>query len=161
MVVESPDGGGAPVAAEAMVQERVALVSKQAVQIQTNAKSFAAAAGKGFHIDPEAAATLINACRGALTELQQTQTHLDTVSQTPKLGQTPGANVVAPFTQSAATDAEGIRPVIDNLMQTLRDMIQAYQTASTDYAQTEELVVQAMKSERTKLAPMSAPVLNT
>lgn len=161
MVVNSPNGGGFPLPAEAMMANQVQLMARQAVQIQSSAKSFAASAGQGFHIEPQAAATLINACRDALTELQNLRQHLDTVSQTPKLGQTPGANVVAPFTQSAAVDAEGIRPVIANLQQTLVDMIQAYQKASTDYTRTEELVQQAMKSQRMKLTPTAAPLLNT
>jgi hypothetical protein len=151
MVLESAGGGGT---AEpmAMLSARMETVSKQAAQIQSSAKSFAAAAGKGFHIDPEAAATLINSCRDALNELQALQNHLFAVAQTPQLGQTPGAQVVSPFTQSVATDTGGILPAIQSLQQTLTDMIQAYQKASTNYTQTEELVQQSMRQQKTTLA---------
>ncbi|HVV20120.1 MAG TPA: hypothetical protein VHF06_11840 [Pseudonocardiaceae bacterium] len=148
--------------AETLVANRMELVRKEAVQIQSSAKAFAGAAGQGFHIDPQAAATLINACRDALDQLLETRFEITTVSQVPKLGQTPGANVVGPFTQNAATDNDGIRSAITNLENTLRDMIQAYQKASTNYAQTEELVQQAMRSEQAKLpSAVHAPVLET
>jgi hypothetical protein len=143
-MLEIPDGGGGETAE---LSARMDMVAKQSVQIQSSAKSFAAAAGKGFHIEPQAAATLINSCRNSLDELSALRQHLMTVAQTPKLGQTPGANVVAPFTQSAAVDVQGITPAIDNLQQTLTDMIQAYKTASTNYAETETLVQQSMHAK--------------
>lgn len=158
MVLESPDGGAVPMTAETLVANRMELVSKQAVQIQSSAKAFAGAAGQGFHIDPQAAATLINACRDALDELNGLQIYMQSVSQAPKLGQTPGAQVVAPFTQNVATDTEGIFPAIQNLTKTLQDMIQAYQKASTNYSQTEELVAQAMKREQATLPPPTMSV---
>jgi hypothetical protein len=103
-------------------------------------------------MEPQAAATLINACRDSLNELNQVQTHLTAVAQAPQLGQTPGAQVIAPFTQNVATDTDGIFPALQNLQKTLQDMIQAYQKASTDYAKTEELVQQAMLRHRSTLA---------
>jgi hypothetical protein len=51
----SDSGVGATVGAE--LAQQVALVNQQAVQIESSAKSFAAAAGSGFHIELEAAAT--------------------------------------------------------------------------------------------------------
>lgn len=159
MVVD-PGGGSVPVTAEAMVARQMAVVSQQAVQIQSSAKALAASAGKGFHIEPQAAATLINACRDALDQLGQLAYHLFTVSQVPQLGQTPGAKVVAPFTQSTATDTEGIQRAITNLQHTLQDMIQAYTKASTNYTETEALVQQAIKKEHAKLSPSARlPVL--
>ncbi|HEX5406500.1 MAG TPA: hypothetical protein VFX16_29865, partial [Pseudonocardiaceae bacterium] len=101
-MLESPDGGSEELSA------RMDLVAKQAVQIQSSAKTFAAAAGKGFHIEPEAAATLINSCQNALTDLTGLDEQLQTAGQAPRLGQSPGAKVVGPFTQNAATDAHGI-----------------------------------------------------
>jgi hypothetical protein len=157
MTVPSPGGGAAP--PTSMIAQQVAMVARQAAQIETSAKSFSASAGTGFHIDPQAAATLINACRDGLTELQQLREYLDTIAQHPQLGQTPGAKVVAPFTQSAATDSEGMKPTIDKLQQTLLDMIQAYQKASTNYSETEALVTQAMKQHQTLLSPAAAPML--
>lgn len=149
-MIESPAGGGQPV--EALLASRVELAVKQSAQIQSSAKSFAAAAGSGFHIEPQAAATLINACRDALDSLNKLGTDLGQVSQTPQLGTTPGAKVIAPFTQNAATDPRGIMPAITNLKQTLHDMIQAYQKASTNYAETEALVQQAMRRQQGTLS---------
>jgi hypothetical protein len=151
MVLESPEGGATPLQ-PAMLSARMEMVAQQSAQIQSSAKSFAAAAGKGFHMEPQAAATLINACRDSLNELNQVQTHLTAVAQAPQLGQTPGAQVIAPFTQNVATDTDGIFPALQNLQKTLQDMIQAYQKASTDYAKTEELVQQAMLRHRSTLA---------
>jgi hypothetical protein len=149
MVIESPDGGvGTPATQPVEMAARVELVVKQSAQIQSSAKGFAAAAGKGFQIDPTAAATLISSCVDSLNELTALAQHLDTVGQAPKLGQTPGAQVVAPFTQNAATDTAGIRPAIANLQKTLEDMIQGYRKASTNYTETESLVQQHMKMEQ-------------
>lgn len=149
MLIDSPDGGAAtPVALEARVES----VVKESAQIQGAAKSFAAAAGQGFHIEPQAAATLIKSCTDSLNELSRLQQDLMKVGQKPMLGDTPGAKVIAPFTQNAATDPQGIQPAITNLQKTLQDMIQAYQKASTNYAQTEELVQQAMRQQQGSLA---------
>lgn len=150
MIVD-PGGGGTPVTAETMVARQMAVVSQQAVQIQTSAKNFAASAGQGFHIEPEAAATLINACRDSLNQLESLEFHLLQVSQAPQLGTSPGASVVAPFTQQTATDNQGIQQAITNLKTTLQDMIQGYQKASTNYAETEALVAQSMKSQQGRL----------
>jgi hypothetical protein len=148
MVIESPDGEVGTPAQPAEMAARVELVVKQSQQIQSSAKGFAAAAGKGFKIDPTAAATLINSCRNSLDELNGLQQHLSSVTQAPQLGQTPGAQVVAPFTQNVATDPQGIFPAIQNLMKSLQDMIQAYSKASTNYAETEALVHQSMRMEQ-------------
>lgn len=147
-MLESPDGEGQPVELAA----RMELVSKQAVQIQSSAKSFAAAAGKGFHIDPTAAATLINACRTSLDELNALGIQTQELRQAPQLGQTPGAQVISPFTHNVAMDPQGIMPAIQNLTKTLQDMIQAYQKASTNYAETEALVQQSMQAKSGELA---------
>lgn len=149
-MIESPAGAGQPV--EAVLASRVQMAVKQSAQIQSSAKSFAAAAGSGFHIEPQAAATLINACRDALNNLNNLLSDLENVRQAPQLGTTPGAKVVAPFTQNAATDPRGIMPAITNLKQTLQDMIHAYQKASTNYAETEALVQQAMKQQQGTLS---------
>jgi hypothetical protein len=67
------------------------------------------------------------------------------VSQAPKLGQTPGAKIVSPFTQQVGTDQHGMVPAIESLKKTLADMIRAYQKASTNYAETEAIVAQSLK----------------
>jgi hypothetical protein len=146
----------APVNQGALVAEQLAVVNQQSKQIQSSATSFAAAAGTSFHIEPEAAATLIKSCQDALHELNSIGRHLDTISQAPQLGQTPGAKVVAPFTQNVATDGQGMRPAIDNLKQTLNDMIQGYQKASTNYAQTESILAQSLRAQQSSL-PTSQP----
>lgn len=119
---------------------RAAEIAVQSAQIQASAQKLAANAGSGFHIEPEAAATLIKSCMHSLDELNSLRPHVMTVSQAPKLGQTPGANVVAPFTQQVATDPQGIGQAITNLTQTLQDMIKAYRQASTNYAETESII---------------------
>ena len=43
-------------------------------------------------------------------------------------------------------------PAIQNLTKTLQDMIQAYQKASTNYAETEALVQQSMQAKSGELA---------
>jgi hypothetical protein len=159
MVIASPDGGSAPAVGSQAdeVAERLVQVNEQSKQIQSSATGFAAAAGSGFHIEPEAAATLIKACQDALHELNTVGRHLDTISQAPQLGRTPGASVVAPFTQNVATDDQGIRPAIDNLKQTLNDMIQGYQKASTNYQQTEAIIAESVRAKQGSLPRTSAP----
>jgi hypothetical protein len=68
-----------------------------------------------------------------------------TITQAPKLGQTPGAKVVAPFTQQVGADQQGMVPAINSLKKTLADMIRAYQKASTNYAETEAIIAQSLK----------------
>ncbi|HEX4703509.1 MAG TPA: hypothetical protein VH352_15385 [Pseudonocardiaceae bacterium] len=133
------------VAAGAQVAAQLAQINQQAVQMQNSAKSFVAAAGTGFHIEPQAAATLIKACQDALEELRHLDKHLYTVSLAPQLGQTPGARVVSPFTQQVAVDSQGMIPAIESLKKTLADMIMAYQKASTNYAETEAIIAQSLR----------------
>jgi exo-beta-1,3-glucanase (GH17 family) len=63
----TPDSG----AGAALGAQIAAQVNQQAVQIESSAKNFVAAAGTGFHLEPEAAATLIKACQDSLHELEQ------------------------------------------------------------------------------------------
>jgi hypothetical protein len=147
-MLESPDGEGQP----AELAARMELVSKQAVQIQGAAKSFAAAAGKGFSIEPQAAATLIESCLRSLNDLNDLQQNMHSLEQSPQLGQTPGAQVIAPFTQKVAMDPQGIMPAVQNLMKTLQDMMAAYKKASTNYEETNALVQQYMQQQANSLA---------
>jgi hypothetical protein len=137
-MLEEGGGGGA---LEAQIDE----VNKQAAQIQSAAKGFASSAGTGFQIEPGAAETLIKACQDSLHELERRSADIDTLSQAPQLGKTPGADVVAPFTQQSATYPHGIAPAIDSLKATLNDMITAYRNASKAYAAHEEQVSDSMK----------------
>ncbi|HEX4724399.1 MAG TPA: hypothetical protein VH333_17910 [Pseudonocardiaceae bacterium] len=120
--------------------ERTAEIAAQSAQIQASAQQLATSAGSGFHIEPEAAATLIKSCMTSLDELNSLVGHVNTVGQAPQLGQTPAAVVVSPFTQQVATDPQGLGPAIQNLRQTLTDMIAAYHKASTNYAETEAII---------------------
>lgn len=126
--------------AAAQAATTAAQVAAQSAQIQASAKQLSATAGTGFHITPEAAATLIKSCMHALDELNSLWRHTYTIKQAPQLGQTPAATVVAPFTQQVASDAQGMVPAIQNLRQTLTDMIAAYHKASTNYAETEAII---------------------
>jgi hypothetical protein len=132
--------GGVGAAIGAQIAAQVAQINQQATQMQSSAKGFVAAAGSGFHIEPEAAAILIKSCTDSIHELEQLSDHIHAISQAPQLGQTPGAKVIAPFTQQVATDPQGIVPAIQNLKHTLTDMMQAYQKASTNYAETEAII---------------------
>lgn len=129
------------------VGQQIAILRQQAVQMQSGAKSMAAAAGSGFHIEPQAAATLIKACEDSLRELDGLSLHLGTIQQAPQLGETPGAKVVAPFTQQVAADPRGMLPAINSLKTTLMDMIAAYRKASTNYAETEAILAHSFKSQ--------------
>jgi hypothetical protein len=140
-----PDGAAGAAASGAQVAAQIAEINQQATQMQSSAKDFVAAAGSGFHIEPEAAAILIKSCQDSLHELENLTEELATISQAPKLGQTPGAKVVSPFTQNVATDPQGMRPAIENLKKTLADMITAYQKASTNYAETEAIIARSLK----------------
>jgi hypothetical protein len=138
-------GGAAGVGAA--VGAQIAQVNLQAVAIESSAKSFAAAAGSGFHIEPEAAATLIKACQDSIHELDHLTKELFVIGQAPKLGQTPGARVIAPFTQQVGADEQGMAPAIESLKKTLADMITAYHKASTNYAETEAIIAQSLKNQ--------------
>jgi hypothetical protein len=142
-----PNNAAGAAASGAQVAAQVAEINQQATQMQSSAKDFVAAAGTGFHIEPEAAAILIKSCQDSLHELENLTEELATISQAPKLGQTPGAKVVAPFTQNVATDPQGMRPAIENLKKALADMITAYQKASTNYAETEAIIARSLKSQ--------------
>jgi hypothetical protein len=136
------DGGGFEEALGAQMD----LMNKQAAQIQSAAKGLASAAGSGFQIEPGAAETLIKACQDSLHELESISTDVMTVGQAPQLGKTPGADVVAPFTQESGAYPHGIAPALDNLKATLSDMITAYQNAAKNYAAHEEQVSGSLKA---------------
>jgi hypothetical protein len=156
MPVMGPDGQSVE---SAQIQQRTAELNQQAAAMQASAQALKATAGTGFHLEPEAAATLIKACQDSLHELSTLQFHLGDISQAPKLGQTPGANVVAPFTRDVATDPQGIIPAITNLQRTLEAMEQAYRKASTNYQETEAIIAASLKHQQATLpsTPSSRP----
>jgi len=62
--MSTPDSGiGGAAGVGAALGAQIAQVNLEAVQIESSAKNFVAAAGTGFHLEPEAAATLIKAAR--------------------------------------------------------------------------------------------------
>ncbi|HEX4702264.1 MAG TPA: hypothetical protein VH352_09080, partial [Pseudonocardiaceae bacterium] len=138
--------GAVGAATGAQVAAQIAEINQQAVQMQSSAKGFVAAAGTGFHIEPEAAAILIKSCQDSLEELRHLDMHIATIAMAPLLGTTPGAKVISPFTQRVATDEQGMLPAIESLKKTLADMITAYRKASTNYAETEAIIAQSLKS---------------
>jgi DNA repair exonuclease SbcCD ATPase subunit len=154
MPVLQPDGQPA---ATAEIQQRTFEINQQAAAMQANAQNLKAAAGTGFHLEPEAAATLIKACQESLHELDLLQRHLLEISQAPKLGQTPGAKAIAPFTQDVATDPQGMIPAINNLEKTLQAMEQAYRQASTNYQETEAIIAQSLKQQSATLPSTPSP----
>jgi hypothetical protein len=154
MPVLQPDGQPA---ATAQIQQRTFEINQQAAAMQASAQNFKAAAGTGFHLEPEAAATLIKACQDSLHELEGLQNELKTIALAPKLGQTPGAMMVAPFTRDVATDPQGMIPAINNLQHTLEAMEQAYRQASTNYQETEAIIAASLKHPQAALPSTPAP----
>jgi hypothetical protein len=154
MPVVGPDGQSVQ---SAQIQERTAELNQQAAVMQASAQSLKAAAGTGFHLEPEAAATLIKSCQDSLHELEALQGHLKTIALAPKLGETPGANVIAPFTQNVATDPQGMIPAITHLQTTLEAMEQAYRQASTNYQETEAIIAASLKHQQAALPSTPAP----
>jgi hypothetical protein len=148
MPVLQPDGQPA---ATAEAQQRALEINQQAAAMQASAQNLKAAAGTGFHLEPEAAATLIKACQDSLHELTLLQYDLEQIRQAPMLGQTPGAKAIAPFTQNVANDAQGMIPAIKNLESTLQAMEQAYRQASTNYQETEAIIAQSLKQQSAAL----------
>ncbi|HYS40105.1 MAG TPA: hypothetical protein VEO01_31200 [Pseudonocardiaceae bacterium] len=156
MPVLQPDGQPA---ATADIQLRTFQINQQAAAMQASAQSLKSAAGTGFHLEPEAAATLIKACQDSIHELDGLQFELMSISQAPKLGQTPGAKAIAPFTQDVANDPQGMIPAINNLRKTLEAMEQAYRQASTNYQETEAIIAQSLKQQQTTLPSTPSPRL--
>lgn len=146
-----------PAAQSGAVAQRIAMVNQQAAQIQSSAQGFKAAAGTGFHITPEAAATLVNGCRHSIDLVDVAIRRMADASQMPKLGQTPVAVVVAPFTQHVATDTQGMMQALQTLKITLQDMVQAYYQASTNYHETESIVTQSMQAQHVALPSPATP----
>ena len=144
-------------ATSAQLQQRTFEINQQAAAMQASAQNLKAAAGTGFHLEPEAAAILIKSCQDSIQELDLLQRHLFAIGQAPMLGQTPGAKTIAPFTQDVATDPQGMIPAISNLRKTLVAMEQAYRQASTNYQETEAIIAQSLKPQQATLPSTPSP----
>lgn len=135
-----------------MVAERNVAVGQQAAQMSGAAGQLkAAAAGGGFKLEPEAADTLIKACQDSLHDLIHIDRQLQQLRQAPKLGETPGAKIVAPFTQQVATGGDGgtgMEQMIGNLRSTLQQMVAAYQAAKRNYQENEQQIAQSMRNQQ-------------
>jgi hypothetical protein len=138
-------------ATDAAVGTRMAATNAQSGQMVGAAGQMLSAAGSGFKLEPEAAATLIKACKDSLEDLRHMSQRIRYLDRTPPLGNTPGAKVVAPFTQQVATggaSGPGMLETIKNLQTTLNQMMQAYEKASTNYQETEQDIADAMKKQQ-------------
>jgi len=87
----------------------------------------------GFGFQPEAAEIMIRALRESIDDIDSLFKQLIHISQAPKLGRTPAALVVAPFTLDVATGAQGLVLALQNFRQTMVDMIAAYDEAKKHY----------------------------
>jgi len=113
-------------------------VLAQSQQMASSAKQLLASAQSGgFGFQPEAADTMIKALHESILDLHTLRHHLDAISQKPKLGRTPAAVIVSPFTRRVGTDEQGVVPAIQNLEQILTDMVLALQQAKINYADSD------------------------
>jgi hypothetical protein len=139
--VLGPTGGGI-----LAVQQAADAMAAQSQQMANSAKQLLASAQSGgFGFQPEAADTLIEALQESIADLDGLQSSLEVISQAPKLGLTPAAQWVSPFTQWVATDGQGIVRAIDSLQQVLTDIIAAYQEAKKHYSETDTIAAQQMR----------------
>lgn len=140
MAAGSPYGAN-----DAQMQQSLAQVQQMAGSAQG---LVAAAASGGFALEPSAADTLIKSCQDALDTLRVAEQHNFIISQEPKLGMTPGAKVVAPFTASVATHPTmGMVPALQTFKATLQQMLQAYQQAKQNYLNTEHAVNDSLRRQ--------------
>jgi hypothetical protein len=134
--------GGAILAMQQAADE----LAVQSQQMADSAKQLLASAQSGgFGFQPEAADTMIKALRESIDDLDNLNDKLTLISQAPKLGRTPAALVVSPFTQQVATDGQGIVQAVHDLKQILRDMIAAYQEAKKHYDETDTIAAQQLQ----------------
>jgi hypothetical protein len=123
-----------------------AVLAVQSQQMVDSAKQvLTAAQSGGFGFQPEAADTMIAALLDSIAALERLNDDLIVISQAPKLGRTPGAQKVSPFTQLVATDGQGIVRMIGNFRQILTDLISAYQEAKRHYDETDTIAAQRMR----------------
>lgn len=122
-------------------------VLTQSHQLAESAKSLLnSAQNGGFGFKPAAADTMIKALNQSLHTINGMHDGVMAISQAPKLGLTPGAQRVAPFTQSVAIDPElGFHQAVQNLRQTLTDMITAYDAAKKSYNESDTIAAQRMR----------------
>jgi hypothetical protein len=141
----SGDGFFQPV--DNVIQEMSRSLADQAKAMSGSAGNLVAAAGTGFKLDPEAAATLIKGCRDALTELDHAAAIATALDAAPQLGTLAGAAQISGFTQQVATDDSGIVVAVHRLRATINQMMSAYQKASTNYQETEQMIADMLKSQ--------------
>lgn len=128
------------------MQQAADSMAAQSQQMADSAKQMLTSAQSGgFGFQPEAADTMITALQESIDDLRSIESSLYVISQAPKLGRTPAALVVSPFTQKVATDEQGIVRAVHNLRQLLTDMIAAYQEAKNHYDATDTIAAQQMR----------------
>jgi hypothetical protein len=127
------------------MRQAVNVLATQSQQMADSAKQLLSSAQSGgFGFQPEAADIMIKALQESLADLTKLNDKLILISQAPKLGRTPAAQWVSPFTQQVATDEQGIVRAIGNLWQILTDMIAAYAAAKQHYDETDTVAAQRM-----------------
>lgn len=117
----------------------------QAAKMDGSAGNLLKAAGGGFKLDPQAAASLAAACQTAMDKISDMQVDLQAISQAPSLGSLSGAQAVANYTQNVATDPQGMVQAMQSLNATLQQMHDAYVQASTNYQETNDQVADILK----------------
>lgn len=135
-----PAGG----AVLAMEQAADAMAAQSQQMADSAQQLLASARSGGFGFQPEAADTMIAAVRDSIADLDRLQSDLHVISQAPKLGRTPAALVVSPFTQRVATDEQGMVRTITNLRQVLTDMGSACEEAKKHYDETDTIAAQQL-----------------
>jgi hypothetical protein len=116
----------------------MAAFALQARQMADGAKNLLTSAqAGGFGFRPEAADAMITALRDSIDELDTLSQHVAIISQAPKLGRTPAAQVVGPFTLHVATDDQGVAQALRDFRQTMVDMATAYEEAKKHYNASE------------------------
>ncbi len=144
--MEMAADGGSSSPADA-IGAAVAQVAAESAKMAASAgQMLSSAQSGGFKITPEACDQWIQALTTCLGELAGVSQQIGRIRQAPKLGQTPGAKVVGPFTQKVATDDQGIVAAYSNSKNTLEQMVKAFQTIKNNYSTTEEQNQQAFRT---------------
>jgi hypothetical protein len=154
--VSHPNQGIGPISNNAAFNPTFQDLAAQAQTTQGSAAELINQAGTGFHLEPWAAAVLIKCMDDCLIEVETSIRQAYALQEAPQLGTLAGAVTISKFTQAVATDEQGILPAVLALRATFVQMRQAYQKASTNYQETDQMLADIMK-QQTAGMPGSAP----
>jgi hypothetical protein len=152
-----PDFVGVAQQANANLAAGTGTLADQGVVMQGSAGNLVAAAGPGFHLDAEGAATLIAGIRKAQDLLRGLDKHHVKLLEAPQLGDLDYAKRVSAFTRSVATDQQGVVPGVESLRATLAQMEQAYEKAFGNYQAVEQQINDSMNGPTQGLAQGNTP----